>query len=416
MTAPRHRQAPGDRPRENGRQPKIAALHDLAARQTEALRTGEDWASLLRLAARFPGQSFTNILLTAAQRPGATVVAGYEAWQTRGRQVTKGEPGIRLISGARAAARTDSAAPAAAREGRPIATRDNAPRERIACVWDITQTSGPPLPAPEMPASAAGQAPPPGLRDALTWLARRAGFAVDRTDAEGADSLTNWGSRRIRIRPGLDDVASADALVHELGHVLLHDTVIRPPGITTAGCRGVQKVEADCVAYIIAARVGLDTSAYSWPSVAAWAGSDPRARPEAAIRAVGERITTAAATIASHLDIALFATPSPPFATASIRAVPAGHAEPEQDRAVNVAAHSATAGASAASPAPADLSRILLDAERFYLRHLEGSWAPDYLTARGFGQGTVARWRIGYARPPGRRSSATSAASATTMP
>jgi len=130
MTAPWRRQAPGDRPRESGRQPKIAALLDLASRQTVTLRTGEDWASVLRLAARFPGQSFTNILLIAAQRPGATVIAGYEAWQTRGRQVAKGEPGIRLISGAPAAARTDSAAPAAAREARPIATRNHAPGER----------------------------------------------------------------------------------------------------------------------------------------------------------------------------------------------------------------------------------------------------------------------------------------------
>ena len=112
--------------------------------------------------------------------------------------------------------------------------------------------------------------------------------------------------------------------------------MIRPPGVTAAGCRGVQKVEADSVAFIIAARAGLDTPAYSWPYVAAWAGSDPRARPEAAIRAVGERIITAAATIASHLDITVLATPSPPVAAATMRStVPAGHTEPERDRAVN---------------------------------------------------------------------------------
>src|SRR5713226_3618110 len=76
------------------------------------------------------------------------------------------------------------------------------------------------------------------------------------------------------------------ALVHELGHVLIHATSPCPPG-TTAGCRGIQKVEADSVAFVLAVRLGLDTSAFSWPYVASWAGSDPRARPGAAIQAAG---------------------------------------------------------------------------------------------------------------------------------
>src|ERR1039457_4522154 len=41
--------------------------------------------------------------------------------------------------------------------------------------------------------------------------------------------------------------------------------------------------------------------------------------------------------------------------------------------------------------------RVLLDAERFYLGHLNCSWVPGYLESRAFGQATAAQWRIGYA-------------------
>jgi antirestriction factor ArdC-like protein len=98
MIAAGGRQAPDERRlRDKERQRKIAALHDRALAQIRELRTGDDWAACLRLAARFPEQSFTNIMLIAAQRPGATLVAGYREWQARGRHVTKGEPGIQII-------------------------------------------------------------------------------------------------------------------------------------------------------------------------------------------------------------------------------------------------------------------------------------------------------------------------------
>ncbi len=42
------------------------------------MRSGEDWAAWLRLAARLRGHSFANILLIAAQGPAASLVASYE--------------------------------------------------------------------------------------------------------------------------------------------------------------------------------------------------------------------------------------------------------------------------------------------------------------------------------------------------
>lgn len=61
------------------------------------------------------------------------------------------------------------------------AVQDNRRRKRaaeyVAYVWDVAQTSGAVLPA-WPPVSRAG--PPPGAWEALTWLSRREGFAVER--------------------------------------------------------------------------------------------------------------------------------------------------------------------------------------------------------------------------------------------
>ena len=56
-----------------------------------ALADGDDWQRWLRVAARFPRYTFRNTLLIQVQRPDATVVMGYRAWQALGHQVRKGE-------------------------------------------------------------------------------------------------------------------------------------------------------------------------------------------------------------------------------------------------------------------------------------------------------------------------------------
>jgi hypothetical protein len=53
---------------------------------------------------RLRGHSFANVLLIAAQRPEASLVASYEQWQALGRQVNRGERGIQIIAKPAAAA------------------------------------------------------------------------------------------------------------------------------------------------------------------------------------------------------------------------------------------------------------------------------------------------------------------------
>src|SRR5438132_2986522 len=59
---------------------------------------GADWQRWLRVAARFPRYSFRNTLLIQLQRPDASVVMGYRAWQALGHQVRKGEKSISILA------------------------------------------------------------------------------------------------------------------------------------------------------------------------------------------------------------------------------------------------------------------------------------------------------------------------------
>ena len=47
---------------------------------------------------RFHNYSFGNILEIARQKPDATRVAGFYAWNQLGRRVKKGEKGIRILA------------------------------------------------------------------------------------------------------------------------------------------------------------------------------------------------------------------------------------------------------------------------------------------------------------------------------
>jgi len=81
-------------------------------------------------------------------------------------------------------------------------------------------------------------------------------------------------------------------LAHELGHLECGHVTDLPTYLT---CRGRCEVEAESVAYVVAAAHGLDASGYTFAYLAGWAGGDP-----AMVRQAAETVTRAARTILSH--------------------------------------------------------------------------------------------------------------------
>lgn len=72
------------------RKEKVDELHKQLADNVTRLNEGEAWQKWLSMAAKFHRYSFNNVLLISLQKPEATLVAGYRAWQAMGHQVRKG--------------------------------------------------------------------------------------------------------------------------------------------------------------------------------------------------------------------------------------------------------------------------------------------------------------------------------------
>jgi DNA primase len=361
------------------RDQRIAALRIRLHETAGQIRSAADWARYLRAAARLHGETWANVLLISSRIPDAILVRGYEAWHRTGRQVNRDEKGIEIFSGMRR--------PESGRHGAEEASQEHSWRDarRVAYVWDLSQTAGQPVPLPSAFPELEEETPP-GLWDCLCWLARREGFAVERDDGSPDDGTTFWAARRIRVPPGLPDGEAAWALVHQLGHVLLHNTIAYPPGATTSGCHGIRKAEADSVAFIICARHGVRVE-HAFSSPQTWAGSDPRAQPAAAILTAGERVTTAAAKISHLLDHHL-AGNRPAARPAAEAATTARQPQP--------AASQVTAPQSPPESDPR-ISAVLDDAMQFYDGQLTQSWVPAYLAERGISDATMRQWHIGYA-------------------
>ena len=380
-----------DREREEDRQRTLGALRARLHDDAQALRTPDDWGACLGLATRLPGEDFANILLIHAQRPGATLVRDYQQWTAAGRQVRKGEHGIAIFA--------IPPRPRAQRQDQDQDQDEPGPAwreaDRVTYVWDLSQTTGPPV---SDDAARPSRDPPAGVWDALCWLARREGYAVELEHGPPPDGTVFWAARRIRIPPGLSGEQAVWALAHQLGHVLLHHDPGYPPGTTTSGCAGVRKAEADSVAWITCARHGI-TPAGGLPYPASWAGTDPRAQPAAAILAAGHRITTAATRITRHTSRILHGDPAPVLAARPGPATQAAHpGTGQQGTATPQAGTTPTQPAASHAPEPdGTIRRILADAHAFYTGQLAGSWAPGYLHARGITAAAIQDWHIGYA-------------------
>jgi len=290
---------------------KLQATHERIVDGVQRLIGGQEWANYLRFAAKFHDYSFNNTVLIWAQAPRASYVAGYQAWLQLGRQVRKGEQGISIL------------APVLSRRNQPIEqggaghpATPPAPVEpatepgkrrivgvRNATIFDVSQTD-PVVPGQELPlmqpALLQGDVAPQ-LWDALAAHINDRGFTVERGNCPGANGVTMFEPRIVRVRDDVSTLQAVKTLAHELGHVLMHD-----PSGTEAGprdCRGIVEVEAESVAFMVLASQGLDTADYTFPYLARWASqaADQDAMV-AAVRDTGNRVIAASRAIIGRLE------------------------------------------------------------------------------------------------------------------
>lgn len=200
----------------------------------EGLKTmmdSEKYKEFLGTMSKFHNYSLNNTLLIAMQKPDATLVAGYHAWQKNfGRQVNKGETGIKILAPApyKKMLKRDKIDP---NTKKPITGMDGKNQQEIVevtipafkpvTVFDVSQTSGKELPTigvEELDGSIKGYT---DFRKALESISPVPIEEMQiRSDAKGYFSPTE---QKIALQKGMSEIQSIKTLIHEIAHALLHD-------------------------------------------------------------------------------------------------------------------------------------------------------------------------------------------------
>jgi antirestriction protein ArdC len=236
----------------------------------------EKYKSYLNTVSKFHNYSFNNCLLIAMQKPNATRVAGFNAWQKDfKRSVIKGEKGMKII--APAPFKTKKAVDKLDATGKPVIGTDGkrvkeekeitVPAFTVATVFDVSQTEGEPLPQL-------------GVNELVGSVDKYKEFfaAVEKVSpcpidfekiTTGAKGYFHLEEKRIAINEGMSELQNLKTLIHEVAHARIHDidknADVRPD-------RNTREVEAESIAYAVCQHYGLDTSDYSFGYVASWSG------------------------------------------------------------------------------------------------------------------------------------------------
>ncbi|MHB8191531.1 MAG: ArdC-like ssDNA-binding domain-containing protein [Ferrimicrobium sp.] len=254
-------------------QPSRVDLLSQLTKGVQELTDSKEWIRYLWFQTKFREYSFRNTILIAAQCPSASQVAGYVMWRRLGRQVRKGERGIRIF------------APMVV-----VAEESEVVRFRSVVVFDVSQTEG--------------EEPPQVCRllegrdrlllfHRLRSAASRAGYTVlEAVLPQGVNGDCTFGTRTIRVGHHLSGEHRCKTLAHELAHALLHED---------QRDRQLAELEAESVAYVVCQTFGIDTSSYSFGYVANWGGCGDDA--VALITASGDRIHNTSSWIVDNATV-----------------------------------------------------------------------------------------------------------------
>lgn len=188
----------------------------------------------VEMADRLHHYSFRNILLIQSQNRGATRVAGFRAWQEMGRQVRRGEHGIRILGGRRWI-KTDTD------EQTGEENTTSGVRFLPCSVFDISQTD--PIDGQEEPAQEVQGADDGEVFARVAEVLTAKGWTVSREQLPGGlKGETRPEVRVVAVAEGMSDAMAAAIILHEAAHIELGHT--DRAGEEYKAHRGVMEVEA----------------------------------------------------------------------------------------------------------------------------------------------------------------------------
>lgn len=214
-------------------QKKITGYLEALALETDEARRSEAMHKYLEFSSKFHSYSPANVMLIMLSKSDATNVAGFHTWKKMNRFVKKGEHGIPIYA--------------------PMIRKDDldandSPKVltgfRIVYVFDISQTTGDPLPpAPDWKSPEKNEE----LKNKLIAFATNNRIEVVFKDLHGETQGVSMGGLI-----NIDSSAGTKTLIHELAHEMMHQD-----GHCISD-RSIKELEAESVAYVVSKYFGLE--------------------------------------------------------------------------------------------------------------------------------------------------------------
>ena len=287
---------------------KVKAITDQLEAGIQALFESDRFKQYLKTLSKFHDYSLNNTILISMQKPDATLVAGYSAWQRQfGRQVQKGESGIRILAPTpyKKKMQVDKTDPIT---GEPImkadGTREKETREvlmpafKVVNVFDVSQTDGKPLPTIGVNELTGDVA-----QYEMFFEALKKSCPVPMNFEQitgGAKGYFHTVENRIAIQEDMSQVQTIKTAIHEMTHQKLHsiDPNRKPDTSEPRLTRNQKELEAESVAFTVCQYYGIDTADYSFAYVASWSHGKETSELKASL----DRIRQAADEMITEID------------------------------------------------------------------------------------------------------------------
>lgn len=272
---------------------KVRAAIDKINDGIANISTNEDWLKYLTFQSRFHNYSFGNVLLIVLQKPNASYVKGYKAWNDLGRYVKKGSKGIAILAPC-----TRKVEVFKDPDNKQVYQDKQGEKEtkiiltgfKLAYVYDISDTDGSDEHIPVLVKGLAGN----GEQEQRIYEAIREFISREHTVEEVTGTSEkgsyNLETQVISVRADLEYMQKIKTILHEYAHLI--DFQMNPDEEIS---RNRRELIAESTAFVVSSYLGLDTSAYSMGYIRSWLKDDNE------LREIGETVQKISDTIITHL-------------------------------------------------------------------------------------------------------------------
>ena len=256
---------------------KVQEITEKLEQGIKELFESEKYKTYLNTMSKFHNYSFNNTMLIAMQKPDATLVAGFKAWQKNfDRHVKKGEKGIRILAPApyKIKEERDKIDPVTQellldKDGNPQKeeVEITIPAFRAVSVFDVAQTDGKPIPelaAKELLSDVEG------YQDMIRAVEAISPVPIELEEIAGdSKGYYDREAKRIAVQENMSESQTLKTMIHEVAHSKLHSKEVEQDEQMRKD-RNTKEVEAESIAYTVCQHFGVDTSDYSFGYIAGW--------------------------------------------------------------------------------------------------------------------------------------------------